>query len=394
MALGAFVDLGVDSGRLRAELEKLHLDGWTLEFARDERCGIGGTRATVALGRECLHGHHHGHHHGHEHNSWREIRALIEGSGVSVGAKERALAIFTRIACAEAEVHGCALDEVAFHEVGALDSIIDIVGTAICLDELGPDRITCSAVELGGGVARCAHGVLPVPAPATLLLVKGMPVKTGGFDKEMTTPTGAAILAASVDEFVTEAAFTEVKTGYGIGGWTLAGKPNVLRLSLREADDTITRSLILLEANIDDMTGEEFGFLMERLFEAGALDVTFTPCVMKKSRPAQIVGVLCARETLEAVRRALFVHSTTIGFRETDVRRIELRREGDATVDGLRRKTVFLDGKPLRSKIEFDDRAKSGAVMERRSGGHPPLIPAGGPQSPHQLGGLVDQEGF
>jgi uncharacterized protein (TIGR00299 family) protein len=302
---------------------------------------------------------------------------VIEKSGISAGAKKRALAIFTRIAEAEAQVHQRPVEDIAFHEVGALDSIIDVVGTAICLDILSPDKITCGEIELGGGTVKCAHGILPVPAPATQILCRGLPVTTGGFNKEMTTPTGAAILAASVDEFVLAGSFTELKTGYGIGT-RRTERPNFLRISLREARDpaaqagtaslstpsvagALTEELVLLEANIDDMSGEALGFLMESLFEAGALDVTLTPCVMKKSRPGTIVSVLGNPEKLESLRRTLFQKSTTIGFRETAVRRLSLPREevkhsGD--YGEARSKQVYYDGKPLRYKIEYEDRSR------------------------------------
>lgn len=416
MALGAFVDLGVDPDVLRSELEKLGVAGWKLEFYRDQRCGISGTNAVVDLGGqehhhhddEHGHGHHHhddqhgrDHHHHHHHNgddphsappdnshnSWKEIRTIIEASGITGGAKKRALDIFTRIARAESQVHGVPVDDVAFHEVGALDSIVDIVGAAVCLDILKPDRITCGEIELGGGTVRCAHGVLPVPAPATLILCQGLPVKTGGFQKEMTTPTGAAILAASVDEFITAGTFREIKTGYGIGKRQME-KPNVLRLSWREEEAAactggggvpadaassagaagsggkpwITEELVLMEANIDDMTGEALGFLMESLFSAGALDVTFIPCGMKKSRPGTLVSVLCPPAKLDALRAVMFQKSAAIGFRETTVRRLSLRRKevrgSGKDLGELRRKTVFWGEQELRSKVEYEDRAR------------------------------------
>jgi uncharacterized protein (TIGR00299 family) protein len=416
MALGAFVDLGVDPGSLRTELSKLGLEGWTLEFVREERGGITGIHAYVKLegrtdhiahdddsllyehgchnhshdhphsGHDHIH-HHHQHDHsqegGHEHRSWKDIRKLIEVSGLTAGAKKRALAIFTGIAEAESQVHGVSSEDITFHEVGAMDSIIDIVGAAICMDLLNPDRITCGEVELGGGTVTCAHGVLPVPAPATLILCRGMPVKTGGFNKEMTTPTGAAILAASVDEFTLTGNFTELKTGYGIGT-RKTERPNLLRISWREErsltgpvctaipvqeagrtppaaeEGIIAEELVLIEANIDDMSGEALGFLMENLFEAGALDVTLTPCAMKKSRPGTIVSVLCPPLKLDALRRAMFRQSSTIGFRETLVRRLSLNREESRVIGGFgeaRLKTVFWEDRPLRSKIEYEDRA-------------------------------------
>jgi uncharacterized protein (TIGR00299 family) protein len=256
---------------------------------------------------------------------------------------------------------------VAFHEVGALDSIIDIVGTAICLDILNPARITCGEVELGGGTVKCAHGILTVPAPATLLLVQGMPVTSGGFNKEMTTPTGAAILAASVDEFVLGGRFTELATGYGIGT-RRTERPNLLRVSWRETHPTDkaaspwhTEELVLMEANIDDMTGEALGFLMESLFAEGALDVTFTPCTMKKARPGVIVACLAAPTELDALRRTLFLRSSTIGFRESVVRRLSLpRKEHSVESDfgSARAKTVFWEEHLLRTKLEYDDRAR------------------------------------
>jgi uncharacterized protein (TIGR00299 family) protein len=254
MALAALVDLGVNPDELRRELEKLRLDGWKLDFVREQRNGISGTHAVVDLGgvtdhiasvdgevhyhnHEFAHPHEHNHDHQHNHgghNSWKEIRSLIEKSGISANAKKRALDIFSRIAAAESQVHGVPLEDVTFHEVGALDSIIDVVGTAICLDILKPDRITGTEIELGGGTVKCAHGILPVPAPATTILVKGLPVRTGGCDKEMTTPTGAAILASCVDAFITgPASFTEIRTGYGIGTRKMEGL-NALRVSWRE----------------------------------------------------------------------------------------------------------------------------------------------------------------
>jgi uncharacterized protein (TIGR00299 family) protein len=387
MTLGALVNLGVDPGDLHRELGKLGVGGWKLDFVADQCGGISGTHAVVKLeGTEHPHVHSHehphehphvhshehehgghSHHHEHAHNSWREIRALIEGSKISEGARKRALDIFSRIAEAEAKVHGLSPEDVAFHEVGALDSIIDIVGTAVCLDILKPDRITCGEIELGGGTVKCAHGILPVPAPATLLLVQGLPVRTGGFNKEMTTPTGAAILAASVDEFITgPASFRELKTGIGIGTRKME-RPNVLRVSWRETSETAgprpwkTEALALLEANIDDMTGEALGFLMERLFEAGALDLSFGSIVMKKSRPGTLVSVLARPGDLDALRECLFRDSTTIGFREIPVNRVSLRRQegtlsGDFGSAGL--KTVFLGKEKLRAKVEFEDRAR------------------------------------
>jgi uncharacterized protein (TIGR00299 family) protein len=385
MTLGALVDLGADPVPLLAELEKLNLDGWKLEFVSDDRNRITGTRALVEIEGFQHHGdrHHHGdhgHHHEH-HRNWQDIRSIIELSSIREGAKKRALDIFSRIAKAESEVHGVPVDEVTFHEVGALDSIVDIVGTAVCLDMLAPERITAGTVELGGGTVHCAHGELPVPAPATLILCRGMPVHTGGFDREMTTPTGAAILASQVDEFVSEVSFTELKTGYGIGARKL-DKPNVLRVSWREIqpfqqwesnafthtqgnagqaeDPNDIGKCIALETNIDDMTGEEMGFLMECLYNEGARDVIFIPCVMKKSRPGTLVSVLCPPSKCDALRKVMFTRSKTIGLREISARCFALKREEETLSGeyGGKKKTVYYRGEKLRDKIEFEDRAE------------------------------------
>jgi uncharacterized protein (TIGR00299 family) protein len=388
MALGALVDLGVDKETLLKELSKLPIDGWKLEFHAASRGGICGTHPVVVmedgstdhLAEEHEFTHHHGdtggkpHRHekragGHRH--WKDIRAMITGAGLSGGAAAYALKIFSALAEAEAEVHGTTADEVAFHEVGAVDSIVDIVGTAVCLDMLKPEHITCGTVELGGGMVRCAHGILPVPAPAVLKLCRGLPCTTGGFDKEMTTPTGAAILRACVDDFVTETSFIHLKEGVGIGTRQME-KPNFLRISLREQPGKSTgaatgrwheEKIHAIECNIDDMTGEDFGFLQDRLFHAGALDVAFIPCTMKKNRPGIIVQTLCKSGALDAVRETLFTRSTTIGFRETLVNRLSLRREETIvdTADGaMRVKKVYLGDRFLREKIEYDDRIKNG----------------------------------
>jgi uncharacterized protein (TIGR00299 family) protein len=406
MALGALVELGVDPDLLRGELAKLELGGWSLDFRREERCGITGTRALVEAGGD-HHGHahhehhehdHHEHHehshhdhHEHSHNSWKEIRRVIEQSTLGSGIKKRAVDIFRRIAGAESAVHGVKEEDVAFHEVGALDSIIDIVGTAVCLEVLAPGRITASAIELGGGTVRCAHGVLPVPAPATLRLCEGLPVTSGGFNHEMTTPTGAAILASVVDEFVSGGvsgsgnargsggAFIQGASAYGIGSRNL-DRPNVLRVSWRETADGGEEGagnpwhgeeLTQLEAAVDDMTGEALGFLMDRLFASGALDVVFIPCVMKKSRPGTIITVLCAAAALDSVRKTLFVHSSTLGFREIPVTRLSLPRKEEilsgpfgrarqktAELTGTLRGTAEGDFPAERTKIDFEDRAR------------------------------------
>ena len=366
MALGAFVDLGVTPEYLTGELQKLNVTGWKLTFTRTHRNGIYGTEASVELAEKPAAGHT-------AHTSWKDIKSLIEASALTDGAKHRAIAIFAGIAAAEAAVHGTTPEEVCFHEVGALDSIIDVVGAGICLDALKPEKITAGPVELGGGFVECAHGTLPVPAPAVLKLCASMPVTTGGFDKEMTTPTGAGILAAVVDEFVHTAAFTQIKTGYGIGKRIL-DKPNILRISWREGQAAsgveaaaagggegapVYEKLRVLETNIDDMTGEELSFLMDNLFDAGALDVTCTPCSMKKNRPAQTVSVLCDMQSAGTLLDCLFAKSSTIGIKIFNIDRVSLPRcieKIDTKYGPVNVKTVYYNG-TQRAKIEYDDRA-------------------------------------
>jgi uncharacterized protein (TIGR00299 family) protein len=349
MTLGALAGLGVNAGELCSELKKLDISEWSLDFIKEERCGISGLQAVV---KDCSEPQKR-----HSHTRWSEIRKIIETSAISAGAKNTACAIFERLAEAEAEAHQVSVEDVSFHEVGAVDSIIDIVGAAVCLDILKPDKITAGEVELGGGTVQCAHGILPVPAPATLILCKNMPVRSGGFNKEMTTPTGAAILAVCVDEFLYAARWKEIKTAYGIGRRKLE-KPNVLRVSLREEGAGTVNSdkeIVVLETNIDDMTAEALGFLMESLLEAGALDVTLTPCIMKKSRPATIVSVLCDHDKLDVLRAALFRRSSTLGVREYPVRRYALARKME-TLNGARIKRSFFEN-CVKEKIEYDDRA-------------------------------------
>lgn len=236
MTLAALVDLGMPEEQLKAELGKLGLHGWTLRFSPSAKSGIHGTRADVDIlpvpvkpGHRAMNSKAAAH----DHRAYREIKAMIEGSGLPRGTKDRALAIYGKLAEAEAKVHGAGVAEVHFHEVGAVDSIVDIVGAAIGLEYFAPDRVLCSRVELGGGFVKCQHGLLPVPVPAVAELLKGVPVQSGAVQMETTTPTGAAILAACVDEYTDDRRFTILKTAYGVGHRD-ADIPDLLRLFLGE----------------------------------------------------------------------------------------------------------------------------------------------------------------
>jgi uncharacterized protein (TIGR00299 family) protein len=271
------------------------------------------------------------------------------------------LKIFNLIAVAEAKIHNIPIEKVHFHEVGALDSIADIVGAAICLDYLKIDKVMSSSIQLGGGMVKCAHGIMPVPAPATAEIVMNIPVKTGLVNHEATTPTGAAILVATVDEFTDKFDFKITKTGYGIGNRD-SEVPNVLRVYLGEdsnnLNDVNTEEAVVLESNIDDMNPEHYDFILEQLFKAGASDAWLVPVVMKKSRPGATLSVLCKEELTSKIKEIVFSHSTSIGIREYKVKKNMLRREESTleTVFGpVRIKQSFFNGKMVRSKPEFED---------------------------------------
>jgi uncharacterized protein (TIGR00299 family) protein len=389
MTLAGLVGLGLPEEYLRAELSKLGLPGWKLRLSPGSKHGIGGLRADVDLEPEGEGRHrillHQGRPHGHR--SHGDIRRLIENSPIAEGARRRALAIFSRLAEAEGRVHGVEADKVEFHEVGAVDSIIDIVGTAIGLDYLAPDRILCSRIELGGGFVKCQHGLLPVPVPAVVELLRGIPVKSGAVPFETTTPTGAAILAASVDEFTDDLPFVVREVAYGIGHRDM-DIPNALRLYLGEgraaapepsADapipETSTTSAtsttqaaqaarggmeegMVLECNIDDMSPELHGYLFERLLGAGAQDVWLTPIHMKKSRPAVTVSVLCSAEDEARLIDLLISETSTFGLRRYRVEKLPLPRETrevETSLGKIRVKTAFVDGRPAKWKPEFED---------------------------------------
>lgn len=327
MNLAALIDLGVEPDYLRTELSKLGLnDEFELIVSRDARNGIQGTRVDVQLtSQPHKHRHYYGHahdehervHHGHTpHRNLTDISDIITASTLDGKVKETSLRIFQKVAEAEGKVHGKAMEEVHFHEVGATDSIVDIVGAAICHHRLGVDAVWASPVELGSGFVRCAHGVIPVPAPATVQILEGVPTSRGGTDIEATTPTGAAILATLVDEFVDTPAMTTLQTAYGIGH-SETERPNLLRVSLAKASTAghHAGSASLLQCNIDDMTGEMLGAAMELLMEQGAMDVYFTPIFMKKNRPATMISLLCSKEDETRFAELLFRHTTTLGVK-------------------------------------------------------------------------------
>ena len=426
MNLAAMIDLGVSADYLKAELAKLGLqDEFCLECQPQKRNGIQGMQVHVRLGcgqnerdESGEHGHHddghdhghhhdhdcqhdhkheHGHKHGHKHNSNEHlphrnlaaIEAIIMQSDLSEPVKQTSLDIFRRIAEAEAKVHGKPLEEVHFHEVGATDSIVDIVGAAICYHALGVDAVWASPLELGSGFVRCAHGMMPVPAPATAEILHGLPTSRGGVEHEATTPTGAAIVATLASAITAAPVMTTLKTGYGIGHRQSqrpnAERPNMLRVELAEVDASLAGashsapiqaaaepsgvepfgaslaancSACLLQCNIDDMSGELLAETMDTLIEQGAGDVYFTPVVMKKSRPGVVISVVCCETERARFTELLFRHTTTLGVKVFLHEKAMLEQNFASVTTPLgtvRLKQALLHGKVLRSKPEFED---------------------------------------
>ena len=338
MNLGALVELGVDFGYLCAELAKLNLASeFYLRKRKVLKCGIAATKIDVVPLKSQPHA-----------RSYADIKQILESSNLNHSCKQRADAIFRTVAEAEAKVHGTQIDLVHFHELGAIDSIVDVAGAAICLEylfeNLGVSRVVSSKIELGGGVVICDHGTLSVPAPAVCEILKSVPVSLGRANFEMTTPTGAAILKACADEFADSASFRIEKIGYGAGGKDAADFANVLRAMICEADENLNdesgeRNLaarscygevckqILISTNIDDMDAESFALACEILRENGALDVFSRSIFMKKGRIGFELNALCRKQDAQNLKDLIFTHTTAIGVREMEVAKTELKRE-------------------------------------------------------------------
>lgn len=355
MMLGALIDLGVPQSYLKAELKKLGVSGYTIHVSNAMRMGISGKRFQVKADVNTT-GHHH--HDTCHHRSYKDIEAIIKKSSLKSPVKDRSIDIFFRIAQAEAKVHKKTIGDIHFHEVGALDSIVDIVGSAIGLDFLGAENFSASSVPLGGGFVRCQHGTLPVPAPATLLLLKGIPVHDPGIKAELVTPTGAAILTSLVSGFGSIPAMTIQKAGYGAGSRELKERPNMLRLILGDIKGPAEQEHVwILEANIDDMSPEWTGYAMERLFAAGALDVSLVPVYMKKNRPGVLFKVICSEQSRLPLTRIMFQETTTAGVRAYRAERTILtRKDGKLkTRFGIMKVKIFTDGRKEHPVAEFEE---------------------------------------
>lgn len=347
MFLGALLDLGIDERDFIAELKKLPLSGYDIEIKKALKKGIAGTDVYIKSSEH------------HPHRGLKEIYDIIDKSALKPEVKKMSKEAFLKLARAEGKIHGKAPEEIHFHEVGAVDSIVDIVGSCILMDMLKPDLVVSSPVNVGSGTVECAHGVLPVPAPATLELLKGVPVYARGEEGELTTPTGALLLSVFVSRFGPMPEGITEKVGYGLGKKERKS-PNVLRAVLMEVagEDLEKDRVLVMEANIDDMNPELYDEVMESLFNKGALDVFLTPIIMKKSRPAVKLSCIVPFDKKEQIADALLMETTTIGVRYYEVDRYKLERniEKKQTPWGaVRVKVLKKSGKLVRITPEFED---------------------------------------
>jgi uncharacterized protein (TIGR00299 family) protein len=349
MNLGAMIDLGIEEQFLVNELGKLKLDGWKLVVEMDQRHGISGTKVTV---KQTRHEHHHRH--------LADVEKIIRDSSLDEATKELSMKIFMKVALAEASVHNISVEKVHFHEVGAVDSIIDIAGAAICFNALKVDAVHVSVVELGGGMVKCDHGKLPVPAPATAEIIRNIPSKKGGVDFEATTPTGAAIVSALGNVFDSSVPFRIIKTAYGVGQKDHPEVPNLLRVFLGETVDSgeTGHEAVLLECNIDDMNPEFYEHVSEKLFSSGASDVFLTSIIMKKGRPGIVLSVICEKEMTDKLKEIIFTESTTLGMRTFPFKKDTLSRVFDTVETSFGKVTFkrsFYKGREVSCKPESAD---------------------------------------
>ncbi len=361
--LGALLDLGADVEDLCEKLACLPLQGCRLEARKCTRSGIQATKFDVISEHLPAEGHSHHDGHPHAHRSFLHIRKMIESSALSGWVKDKSVEAFRRLAEAEGKIHNQPPEEVQFHEVGALDSIVDLVGSMIALEPLLPARILSAPVNLGRGTLKCRHGIYPVPGPAAQELLNGLPTFSNEVDGELTTPTGAALLATLVEEFGARPLMKIRRSGYGAGARDTPGNANVLRVTLGEtieADRTPSphEPVAVIEAAIDDMNPQIYGYFQEKALAAGALDVYFAAIQMKKNRPAVKLTVVCAVGQVDALARMIFQETTTIGIRYAFAHRKTLEREfrqveteyGEVTV-----KVACMDGQRVNFVPEYED---------------------------------------
>jgi hypothetical protein len=364
MVLGALVDAGADFAALEAELRKLPLTGWGISAEKVKRKGLAATKVNVSSDEH------------HPHRGLHDILHIIAAAQLVPRVAARARAIFECLGEAEARMHAVPVEKIHFHEVGAVDAIVDIAGACIGFELLGIESFACSPVNVGGGRVQASHGVLPVPAPATADLLRDAPTFSSGIERELATPTGAAILRGADAAFGAQPRMMVQRIGYGAGTAELKEQANVVRVLIGETRDAEKGSgehatVTVLETNVDDMNPQLYGYLVERALAAGALDIFSTPVQMKKNRPGQLITILCEPAAADALTELLFRETTTIGVRSTAARRRCLEREvvtvqtkfgGEARV-----KVSRLNGDVVNAQPEYEDcqrlAAASGAPL-------------------------------
>jgi uncharacterized protein (TIGR00299 family) protein len=350
MTLGALVDAGCEVAHLRAELSSLQVPGWELTAEKVWKNGMAATYVKVKTEDQL------------KHRSLSAILEILQKSHLVPQVREHSSKIFTKLGEAEARVHDVPLEKIHFHEVGAVDAIVDIVGACIGFHALGIEGFACSALNVGGGTAKMAHGVLPVPAPATACLLQGKPTYSNGIQKELVTPTGAAIVGTLCDSFGPQPPMTVTAIGYGAGTADLEGQPNVVRIMIGEAAEKIVtgfdEEISVIEANLDDMNPQIYGYFLEKALAAGALDVYTTPVQMKKNRPGTLLTVLSKPQDTNSLMSLIFSETTTFGARTYRAQRRTLPREilNVATAFGdVRIKISRVNGRILHVAPEYDD---------------------------------------
>ena len=333
MLMAALLELHPDSDSFLTRMNALGLPGVAVRRESSAKCGICGTHVSVTVDGEeehCGHHDHHDHHHEHHHAALSDIHALIEGLPLPEAVRSDAAAVYDRIAEAEAHVHGVTIEHIHFHEVGTLDAVADVVGVCLLMHELAPERIVVSPIHVGSGQVHCAHGILPVPAPATAWLLRDAPIYGGSIRGELCTPTGAALLTHFADDFGPMPAMRVHAIGYGMGTKDFESANCVRALLGESADSAPNDSIVRLECNLDDMTGEAIGYAFDRLFEAGARDVFIQPIQMKKNRPGQLLSVICTPADADRLAQLMLLHTTTLGVRRHDMPRYALERRIEA----------------------------------------------------------------
>lgn len=329
MTLGAFVDAGLNFNLLKEQLALLQLEGYEISAEKVKRAGITGTKVHVSISLKESHIPEKCYSHSHDsHRAFSDIQRIIERSKIHRDIKNDSIKIFHRLATIEAKIHGTSIEKIHFHEVGAIDSIIDIVGSVIAIKQLGIERIYFSPIPTGHGYTQCEHGTFPIPAPATAELLKGQLLKFVPIEKEITTPTGAAIITTLGEGLQANPEMKILQIGYGAGTYENPSIPNLLRIFIGETiANTISDEMWVVETNLDNMSGEVLGYTMDKLFEAGAVDVYFTPIQMKKGRPGTTISAIVSEVNLPSVELALFNQTTTFGIRKHKVARTILTRE-------------------------------------------------------------------